>query len=321
MSGGRIDLHAHYLPDFYREALAESGHGRRAAISSLPEWDEQLALRTMDRLGVRTAMLSVSTPGVHFGDADRAVDLARRVNEEGARLVRAHPGRFGFFASLPLPEVEPAVAELRHAFDVLGADGVILQSNHHGLYLGDERLEPVYAEVAARGSVVFVHPAMPFVAEHLALGYPQPALEFPFDTTRSVVDLVLSGVLERHPDLRVVVSHAGAVLPVLANRVDLLVPMLAVPKGRTTPSLRAAMRRLHFDLAGAPVPELLGALLSLADPDRLHYGSDYPFFPAALGRELADRLAETPLLDGELRRAVFEDNAVRLFPRLASPTS
>ncbi len=207
--------------------------------------------------------------------------------------------------------------EVRFALDVLGADGIVLETNQQGMYLGDERLEPVYAEVAARNSVVFVHPTTPFGAEHLALGYPRPMLEFMFETTRSIADLVLSGTLGRHQGMRVIVPHAGAALPVLVNRIELLLPLLTRDGEGEVPSVRDAMRGLHFDLAGAPVAELLRALLAVADSHRIHYGSDFPFTPVDSCVELARRLETTSLLDGELREEVFSRNARRLFPRLA----
>src|SRR5882672_8333089 len=315
MTSGRVDLHAHYIPEFYREALLVAGQAHPDGIKAIPEWDESSALRAMDELNVSTAILSISSPGVHFGNPGDAVALARRVNEESARLVKRYPGRFGFFASLPVPEFDEAVDELRYALDVLGADGIVLESNQRGVYLGDERLEPIYAEVAARNSLVFTHPTTPFGAEHLSGRYPRPMLEFMFESTRSVADFILSGMLSRHPALRLIVPHAGAALPVLVNRIDMLLPLLTTPGDEPALSARDAMRQLHFDLAGAPVEELLRALLSTADPTHLHYGSDYPFTPAGTCWELAEQLEKTSLLDDRLRDQMFHGNARTLLPR------
>src|SRR5882757_629940 len=135
--GTRIDVHAHFLPPFYREALIAAGHEHPDGGAAIPAWDEQRALDTMDSLGIDTAVLSISSPGVHFGDDRAAAELARRVNDEAARLVAEHPGRFGFFASLPLPDVPGALTELDRAMGELGAVGAVLESNHHGQYLGD----------------------------------------------------------------------------------------------------------------------------------------------------------------------------------------
>jgi predicted TIM-barrel fold metal-dependent hydrolase len=333
MSRDKIDVHAHFIPEMYRDALVAAGQDQPDGIPALPDWDEALAVAAMDEIGVRRAILSISSPGVHFGDAAAAVTLARSVNEAGAQITAARPGRFGFFATLPLPEVDAAAAETRYALDSLGAAGICLLTNHRGMYPGDERLDPVFAEVASRGSVVFVHPTSP----------PQPAagpriappvLEFMFETTRSVTDLVLSGVLERYPSLRVIVPHAGAALPVLAGRIDMLAPVLASTTDGTDvaderaallaspgdraggASLRAALKALHFDLAGAPVEEQLAALLAVADPSRLHYGSDFPFTPTPACQYLARQLQTSRNLDGAAIDAIFHDNAERLFPHV-----
>jgi len=314
----RIDVHTHFLPDFYCDALVDAGQSPPDGIKGLPEWSEQAALSTMDRLGVTTSMLSISSPGTYFGDPGKAAALSRAVNEEAARLRERNPGRFGFFASLPLPSIDDSLDELRFALDELHADGIVVETNHEGMYLGDERLEQIYAEIASRSSVVFIHPATAHNGAHLGLGYPRPMLEFMFETTRSVTNLVLSGMLQRHSGARFIVPHAGAGLSVFANRVELLLPILTVPGTSTPPSLRAALKDLHFDLAGAPVDELLGALLAVADPSKIHYGSDYPFTPADAGVALLDRLEHTELLDSELKHRIFTENPLRLFPQLAT---
>lgn len=310
----RIDVHTHFVPDFYREALFAAGLSRPDGIKAIPPWSAEEALATMDRLDVTRSYVSISSPGVHFGDDAAAAALARQCNESAAELTARHPDRFGWFACLPLPDVDGAAKEAEHALTRLGADGLVLETNARGQYLGDPALDAVYALAAARGVPVFVHPTTPFEAEHLALGYPRPMLEFLFETTRSITDLVLSGVLERHADLRVIVPHAGAALPVLANRIELLLPILA-EGGATPPSMRDALRRLHFDLAGAPVRELLHTLLAVADPDRIHYGSDYPFTPPDACVRLAERLDTTDQLDAGLRTKIDSANALALFAR------
>jgi predicted TIM-barrel fold metal-dependent hydrolase len=173
----------------------------------------------MDAAGIDQAVLSVPSPGVHFGDDFRAQVLARRTNEAAAELVRDHPGRFGFFASLPLPDVEGAVAEANYAYDVLHADGVVLLSNAGGTYPGDPSWEPLWRTLNARSATVLLHPTSPPQWRQVALDRPRAVLEFPFDTARAVADLVLSGVLARHPDLRVTVVD-GELLEPLARRIE-----------------------------------------------------------------------------------------------------
>ncbi len=320
----RIDVHCHFMPDFYREALIAAGQSRPDGIAALPDWCEDDMLRAMDDLGIERAYLSISSPGVHFGDDSAARKLARRVNEEGARLVRAYPGRFGFFASTPLPDVAGTLDEIAFAFDELGADGVIFETNFHGLYLGDNALAPVYRELDRRGAVLFLHPTAPgcscgcgqYPGQHF--DYPAPMMEFIFDTTRSVTNMVLSGTLDRFPNLHVIVPHAGAALPILAARIDLIGPMLTAPGAPRPPSMRDALRRFHFDLAGVPVPQMLDALLSVADPQHLHFGSDWPFTPTAVCKALSDALDGAVQLDGTLRTDVYRNNALRLFTNAAT---
>jgi predicted TIM-barrel fold metal-dependent hydrolase len=313
----KIDIHAHYLPEVYSDALTGAGLTQPDGIPGLPEWNETLAMNAMDELGIRLAILSISSPGVHFGDTAAAVDLARSVNEAGARITLTRPDRFGFFAALPLPDVDAAVAETRYALDRLGAFGISLLTNHRGMYLGDERLEPIFAEVASRRSVIFIHPTSPPLPTG-GPGFAAPMLEFMFETTRATTDLVLSGRVRQYPDAQIIIPHAGAALPVLANRVDLFAPVLGNTTGRDVTSLRAALKTLHFDLAGVPVEEQLAALLAVADPSRLHYGSDFPFTPWQGCQFLAQQLQTSRNLDGDALDSVFRKNAEHLFPHIRS---
>ncbi len=153
----------------------------------------------MDRLGIAASLLSISSPGVHFGDDGAARDLARQVNEEGHRAAEAHPGRFGLFAALPTPDVDGSLAEIRYCYDQLGVDGVALLTNAGGTYLGDPALEPLFAELDRRHARVFVHPTSPACWESTSLNRPRPMIEFLFDTTRAIVNLVLNGTVARHP--------------------------------------------------------------------------------------------------------------------------
>lgn len=315
-SARRIDVHAHFLPDYYRTILADEGFIHPDGVPEVPKWSEAAALETMDELGVATAMLSISSPGVHFGDDTAARGLARRCNQTGAELARRRPDRFGVFAALPLPDIDGAIEEVAHAFDVLGADGICMETNHNGLYPGDDRLEPLYRELNRRRAVVFLHPTSPSCAGcgALALGYPRPMLEFMFETTRSVSHLILSGATQRHPDIRFIVPHAGAALPVLASRIEAQIPMYS--ENASVPDFKGEMRKFHYDLAGAPLPELLAALREIVAVDQLLYGSDWPFTSRASAIELAHKLDVTPLLDAHDHQAAMLGNALKLFPRL-----
>ncbi len=224
----RVDVHSHFLPVGYRAAIEAAGYGRTDGIPGLPAWDVTRATDTMERLGIDVSVLSISSPGVYFGDLAAAKRLAREVNEDGARLVADYRGRFRQFAVVPLPDVDSSLAEAAYALDVLAADGIALKTNHAGHYLGDSRFDPFFAELDRRAAVVFIHPTSPCCAgvEQLAMGYPRPMIEFFFETTRAVMNLILSGTLRRFPNVRFVIPHAGATLPVLIERIAQLAPIM-----------------------------------------------------------------------------------------------
>ena len=267
----------------------------------------------MDEQAISTAVVSVSAPGVHFGDDRQARSMARSVNEYVAEMVKDRPDRFGQFASVPLPDVDGAVAEAVHALDELRADGVVLLSNADGRYLGDPALEPLWAELNARAAVVFVHPTE--VPAPRLPGIPAPVVDFTFDTTRTAVQLALNGVMSRHADVKVILSHAGGFLPYVAHRVA--VTAATVKPALTADAVLADLRRFHFDTALSASPTALPSLLAFAAPGHVLYGSDWPFAPVAAGAYFNGRLeGYRDWRPGQLH-AVRRGNAQALFPRLA----
>lgn len=310
----KIDVHAHFLPDSYRTALLAAGHDRPDGFPQLPAWSVEEQVAAMDRLGIATSLLSISSPGVYFGDEAAARDLARETNEIGRRAVVDHPGRFGLLAALPLPDVDAAMAEIARCCDHLHADGFALLTNVGGTYLGDPSFEPVFRELNRRRARVFIHPTSPACWEHTSLGRPRPMLEFFFDTTRAVVDLVLRGTIARHADIEFIIPHAGATLPMIVDRVGIFSRLLEVD---ASVDVLRDVARLHYDLAGFPVPRQLDALLTITTLAHLHYGSDYPFTPefaAAMAAELLEAAGEPP---GSLT-AALRSNTERLFPALGA---
>ena len=314
-----IDVHVHYVPDFYREAVEQAGQSRADGLP-LPAWSVPAQLETMDRMGIMTSMLTVSSPGLHFGDDGAACRLARQCNECGADAVRQYPQRFGLLAALPVPDVDGSLKELEFACDQLHADGIKLPTHSQGIYLGHERLEPLFAELNRRQAVVVLHPQKPAAVPAQVLdGYPIPMMEFLFDTTRAVVNMMMTRTLERHPKIKFVVPHAGAFLSVLADRLVGRRKWFA-PAGQQgeAPDIHEALRSMYYDLAGFPVPGQLFALLEMVGAKQLLYGSDGPFTPEAKATGLLQKLKITSLLTEEQRRAIFYENALRLFPRLAA---
>lgn len=274
-----VDVHAHFLPDFYVAAARRAGIAFPDGMPFWPQWSVDEHLQLMDANGIERSILSISSPGVHFGDDGAARALARQVNDFGAGVVARHPDRFDLFASVPLPDVPSAIAEARRALDDLGAVGVALLSNARGMYLGDVRMEPLLAFLNSRRARVFVHPAAPPNAQSVSLGYPIPLMEFLFDSARAATNLVLLDVVDRYPGIRWVFCHGGGVLPLVADRVDFFRRQFHVERlGRPMPDV---LSDLWFDTAGTPFPRVVPTLTSMVGTSRVLYGSDHCFTPAA----------------------------------------
>lgn len=313
---GFVDVHAHFVTDWYADDARKAGHELPDGMPSWPDWSPSAHLELMDRCGIETAILSLSSPGVHFGDDASARVLARKVNDFAAETVGDSARRFGFFASVPLPDVDGALAEIAYALDVLGADGVILETNFDGIYFGDARMEPVFAELDRRGAVVFVHPTSPVCWRKCALDRPRPMIEFIFDTARTITDLLLADTLNRHSRLKMIVPHCGGAIPVLADRINGFMNITR-PPGDASADVITQLRSLYYDTAGTPFPRQVSALLKLVDTTQLLYGSDYPWTPAAAVKQHAMSFADTPApVQGSTWAAITTANAHRLLPRL-----
>ncbi|WP_322085141.1 amidohydrolase family protein [Burkholderia sp. BCC1999] len=311
----RIDVHHHFVPPAYRDAMSRHGI-QKVAGAPLPEWHAQASLDVMNANGIQAALLSVSAPGVYFGDIDAARSLARQCNEYAAQLCDAHSGRFGSFAVLPMPFTELACAEAVHALDVLKADGIVLLGSTEGKFLGAPEFAELMAELDRRQAVVFVHPNLHRTSEALGLDAPGFLIEFLCDTTRAAVNLMLTGTLERYPNIRWILAHAGGFLPYVAWRVSLanLMPeyLSAVPAGALT-----YIRRFHFDTALSPAAYPQAALRELVEPSQILFGSDFPFAPAPVTAMQRDTLERSPVWDADARARIERGNALRLFPRFA----
>ncbi len=313
---GVIDLHAHLLTETYRNACLAAGHDRPDGTPGLPTWSPEGALTLMDDVGIDAAVLSVSSPGVFFGDVDAAIELCATINDEAAQVVRDQPDRFGFAASLPLPDTGAAIREAQRAYGDLNADAISLHTNYGGLYLGDSSLDPLLEVLDSLNAVILIHPTSPPCWEQLSFGRPRPMVEFLFDTTRAVFNLALSGALHRYPGIRWVVPHTGGALPVMADRVHQFALAWAASADEEVDVL-GGLRRLYYDVAGVPTPRALPALLQLVDAGQIVYGSDYPFtappFVARFAQELVD--ADVPELKPLSQTLRY--NAAKLFPRFA----
>lgn len=314
MSRRRIDVHQHIVPPRYAEWLASLGVHAPGG-RELPPWSPEEALALMDEHDVTTAVVSVSTPGVRptaaVGDAD-ARAMAREMNELSARLTGDHPGRFGFFATVPLPDVDGALEEASYALDTLHASGVILLANVRGRYLGAPEEAALFEELARRDAVVFVHPSD--LPGDRVESIPPFAADFLLDTTRAAYRLVQSGIMRRHPSLKIILSHAGGFVPYASHR---LAAALSVETQRSPFELLEDLSSFYFDTALSGSPAALPSLLAFAKPGHVLFGSDWPFAPAVAVSWFTGQLDAYDALDADGHAAIDRGNAAALFPAFA----
>src|SRR5215467_12760148 len=315
-SNRKIDVHAHYLPPGYADEMRRAGFVHPDGMPDYPKWSPQLALETYDRFGIETGVLSISSPGVHYGDDAAARRLARHANEAGAEAVIKHPKRFGLFGALPMPDVDGSLEELTYALDVLHADGIGLKTNAHSIYLGDAKFEPIFQELNRRKALVFVHPTSPTCWQQCAMGYPRPMLEFPFDTARAVTNLIFSGTLERYPNISIIIPHNGGTVPILAGRIATVGGRLRLGAAGTKDAM-TYLRRLYYDTA-IQSNHTLSSLVQLADVGHIVYGSDWPWYPESGVAQTNKELEATGFVSDQDRAAIYRTNALGLLPRLRS---
>ncbi|MYW97661.1 amidohydrolase [Amycolatopsis rubida] len=316
----RIDTHQHLVPPRYAKWMGEKGI--RPGGIDLPSWSPSAALKFMDGHGIAVGILSLSTPGVYFGDVPEARRWAREVNEYAAEVVADRPDRFGFFATLTLPDVEGALAEAEYALDTLHADGIVLLANNDGRYLGDPGFEPLLQFLHERQATVFVHPGELPGPE--VPGIPTFTADFLLDTTRTAISLILSGSMEKYPGIKFILAHAGGFVPSISYRI--LLTMLntknkaqqawaLLDQKHQVPKQLSVLRKFYYDIALSASPSALPSLLEVASPDHITYGSDFPFAPAVAVGFLNKTFERYPL-DAGLRAAIDRGNSENLFPRL-----
>lgn len=257
----------------------------------------------MKDLNISKSILSISSPGTSLtpGDHDSARILTRRCNDYAAEICSLNPC-LGFWASLPMLVEDDTREEIAHALDTLKADGVTLQTNYHGTYLGDSSLDPVFDELNRRHAKVFIHPTSPCTKTCHGHGptravalteYPNPMFEFLFDSTRAVVNLFLSGTIARCPNITFIIPHAGGTITSVIERFTIFSSVLGGSSILSSQDVRDAFaKQFYFDLAGLPFPGQIPALLEYAGKDRLLYGSDFPFTPRPAVNMLGSKMAD-----------------------------
>lgn len=301
----RIDVHHHIVPDFYREWLIE--RGQQAGGLPIPTWSLAGTQKIMDTCSTRCAVLSVSTPAAEPASGAEASAIARGLNQYCHHICTGQPDRFGYFATLALPDVDRSLKELAYAYDDLDADGIMLLANAKGIYLGDPVFEPLMAELERRHAVVFVHPSQ-LPGSSGPDDIPAYTADFLLDTTRAALNLCRHGVLGRYPHIRFILCHGGGMIPYAAFR---LAPA-ASPTGNPIDGLRL-LRRFYYDTALTPTPFSMPALLRFAARGHILFGSDYLYAPPKASKLFARILSAYPSAQ---HCAINHSNAEALIPRL-----
>jgi 6-methylsalicylate decarboxylase len=309
---GLIDVHHHFVPPFY---LAEN-RDRIAASSGSQinpawlSWTPEQAIAAMDTHGVATAVLSLTFPGVWFGDPQTAAQTARRVNEYAADLARSCPGRFGLFAAIPLPDTEGSLREIEYALGVLKADGIGLLTSYGDKWLGDAAYQAVFEELNRRKAVVFVHPTAPACCRALLPDVAPTVAEIPQDTTRAVINLLFTGTFARFRDMHFIFTHAGGNVPMVLGRMQQYAPKNIAEKAPH--GIDYELKRLYYDIAGTAYRPAIAALTSLIPTTHILFGSDNPYVPLA---QTSEGMMHVGFSTADLQ-LIGRDNALALLPRL-----
>ena len=301
----RIDIHHHFAPP----AWITEVKGRPLLQVANTKWTPAQSIEDMDRGGVAVAMVSITNPGLWFGDAEVTRRLARACNEYGAKLVQQYPTRFGLFAAMPLPDVDATLKEIAYAYDTLKVDGVGLLTSYGDIWLGNPAFRPVMEELNRRRAVVHIHPTAANCCRNLDYGAAPGSIEYGTDTTRAIIGVTFSGDAARYPDIRFIWSHAGGSAPFLAGRIDGGNVNDRMPKGFIHET-----KKFYYDTAGASNRGALASLLELVPKSQVLFGTDFP--PGGSSVELARMLAATGFFNGADLRAVEQGNAISLLPRL-----
>ena len=307
---GVTDVHSHIITPEFLSAL--EGEGRLLDEGfPLPLYDGEAHLRWMDEAGVQTSVLTLAAP------QPTSAKVVRSTNEAAARLKTEHPGRFLFCATLPLPDVDAAIREAVYTLDTLKADGIKLATNVQGQYLGAPELDTLFSVLNERRAVIILHPHRPEpVNRQVMQQTPLAMQEYLAETTRAVSNMISHNVLARYPNVKVVVPHCGAYLPLAIPRMKSLTPVMQKNKMVGKIDYEANLAALYYDLAGAHAPEVIRMLLSITTPDHLLYGSDYPYVAPQVLTQSLGRMKQYLTTEADLapyRELILWKNAQQLF--------
>lgn len=310
----KIDLHAHYISPGFSQFLDDYFDGKGDGVKT-PPFSPESYINLMKEQDIEYGVLSISSPHISAAPDDKMLELAEEVNTYAADITQQYSDQIGFFATLPLPLAEESVNTIDKALDDQQALGFTLPTNARGVYLGDERLDPVLEKLNERQATVAIHPNEPKPAiKAMSEEVPPPLMEFIFDTTRTIIYMSQKNVFSKYPNIKWIVPHCGALLPVIAQRVAMGNKMFGSEK--QPDDLEQVMKNLYFDLAGKVLPYQLPTLLEMVDPDKIVYGSDAPYTTNQVVSMLANEIESTDLITIDSKIHMLYDNGKALLDKM-----
>ena len=321
-----IDVHNHFYPPEYLAALESGDSAVKVTVDAEGNpcihypGDYNVAVRghrdigyrqsVLEKEGVDTQVITLTTPGTHVETPATAARLARLVNDAFARVIAERSPRFTALATLPLNDVAGSVAELQRAMTELRLPGAMVFSNVNGVALADARYEPLWAEANRLNAVIHIHPTDPVGVEAMTDYWLMPLVGFLADTTLAAAKLVFAGVPERYPNIKWVLSHLGGAIPYLAERLDR--GWEAFPDCRADIQTRPTdyLRRFYYDTVNFD-PRAVRLAVDFAGADRVMAASDYPHQIGSIPK-MKSSLAELRVSDEE-RKKITGENARRLY--------
>jgi predicted TIM-barrel fold metal-dependent hydrolase len=307
----RVDVHHHFFPPAW---LAHAETQKPGPAPIMKEWSAARVLEHMDKSGVATAIASLSPWGIAFAETAQLPKLARECNDYAAKMIQDHPGRFGLFAAMPLPDVEASLKEIAYALDTLKADGIGLMTSYGDKCPGDPAFQPIFEELERRKAVVYFHPTTANCCGNLVPGVAPATIEWPVDTARAILSLLYSGSLVRYPNVRFIFSHAGGALPALSGRVANFVKRDKNAAKYAPQGALAEFNKLYYDTANASAAPSMAALMAMAPASQIVFGSDYPYFSL---EENVEGLAKISMTASE-RQAINRANLASILPKYAA---
>lgn len=307
-----IDFHAHPIPESFKEGLNELEIDPIEDDGfPLPEWTIESQLEFMKQAKIDYTILSLPSPHIHNGDDEKSSKVARKINDELEKICKMHQQQLGYVACLPLPNVSDSIKEIKRTMDEMHALGVKVPTNCNGVYLGDEKLDPVMEELNKRNALVIIHPNRGISPRNVITGKTAALYEYPVDTTRAVLNMIANNIMVRYPNIKFIIPHVGSFLPYMYERMNGISKILASKGLMQEVDVKENMKNLYFDLAGDPEPYQLDMLLMITDKYHIVYGTDYPHSPAPVIINKKRHLEQNKKYQEELER-FYNKNAQEL---------